>query len=375
MPRFMLILFFLASPQLTRSAYPTDGAPDVGSLVASFPSLDSLESRMAMDSATPAELPKSAHIAGHGSSGTALPGESRPFATEREIAPLTVSPVSSSPIGPAPLPGLLTDFESLRQTSIDLADQIKRKNQLVWNRYFFDRITASARTDYGNTITGVFVNGLGFGTSQQTFRQNYVGTYTLPLLQRYCTSTGWSRVFAGWKISSSLGAEPRLNQALSVPQLLNNLQLTWSVAFSYDLSGSTFRKLRDGQLTEEAALIGARERAGTSRDELLKGLASRVELLSSMPRRDDAHLASLRQLYSQFELFQARYHEARSCGDRMEEFYTLKGLALSLLTLSNYDPGLLIDWKRARIAACEVTTTADSAVDRAAGRKGREAGL
>jgi hypothetical protein len=46
----------------------------------------------------------------------------------------------------------------------------------------------------------------------------------------------------------------------------------------------------------------------------------------------------------------------------MEDFFTLKGLALSLLTVAGYDrpdPGesnLLQTWKRARFAGCGGTT-------------------
>jgi hypothetical protein len=64
----------------------------------------------------------------------------------------------------------------------------------------------------------------------------------------------------------------------------------------------------------------------------------------------------LRELYPQFELYQARYDQAASCDDRMEDFFTLKGLALSLLTMAGYDrpdnPGgnLLQTWKKAKFA-------------------------
>jgi hypothetical protein len=375
MPRILFILLFLAPIQLTQSAYPADGARDVAALVDGFPSLDSLERRMGAESAPPPQPGKSVHDPGHPSSDYYLYGLPQPILGERVGTPSLASPFAASAgNGSAPMSALLSNFESSRQASVELADRINRKDLLAWNRYFFDRISASARTDYGNSITGVFVNGVGFGTSQQTFRQNYVGAYTLPLLQRYGTSAGWSRVFAGWTVSS-IGAEPQLNQALSVPKLLNNLQLTWSVAFSYNLSGSTFRKLRDGQLSEEAALGKARERSSASRDELLRSLATRIEVLSSMPRRDDARLASLRQLYSQFELFQVRYRQARSCSGRIEEFYTLKGLALGLLTLADFDPQLVGDWKSARLAVCDAPTTADDRVDGTVGGQGSEEGL
>jgi hypothetical protein len=72
-------------------------------------------------------------------------------------------------------------------------------------------------------------------------------------------------------------------------------------------------------------------------------------------------VSSLRELYPQFELYQARFEQAPSCDERMEEFFTMKGLALSLLTLAGYDrpnqPGsdLLHAWKKARFVGCGKT--------------------
>ncbi len=69
-------------------------------------------------------------------------------------------------------------------------------------------------------------------------------------------------------------------------------------------------------------------------------------------------MTSLRELYPQFELYQARYEQATSCDDQMEDFFTLKGLALSLLTMAGYDradnagSNLLQTWKRARFEGC-----------------------
>ena len=63
-------------------------------------------------------------------------------------------------------------------------------------------------------------------------------------------------------------------------------------------------------------------------------MALRIDALSANRPVRDTRLTSLRELYPQFELYQARFEQATSCDDRMKDFFTLKGLALSLLTLS-----------------------------------------
>jgi hypothetical protein len=151
---------------------------------------------------------------------------------------------------------------------------------------------------------------------------------------------------------------PQLGQALQLQQLLHNLQLTWSVSLSYDISGSTLRKLQDHQYDQEQAFGKAAARASVTREELLKTMVLRIDALSANRPASDTRVRSLRELYPQFELYQARYDGTTSCDERMEDFFTLKGLALSLLTLAGYDrpdsagTNLLQTWKRARFAAC-----------------------
>jgi hypothetical protein len=87
-------------------------------------------------------------------------------------------------------------------------------------------------------------------------------------------------------------------------------------------------------------------------------MALRIDAISASGSARDSRLTSLRELYPQFELYQARYQQASSCDERMEDFFTLKGLALSLLTLAGYDrpenvaSSLLQMWKRARPTSC-----------------------
>jgi hypothetical protein len=151
-----------------------------------------------------------------------------------------------------------------------------------------------------------------------------------------------------------VAAMPEIGRAFQLRELLNNLQLTYSVAISYNLSSSTLRKIQDGQYDEEAALGKVVGRAAAAREDLLKQMAVRIDALSRNQPARDTRVTSLRELYPQFELYQARYEQAASCDDRMEDFFTLKGLALSLLTLAGYDrpdnmgSNLLQTWKKAR---------------------------
>ena len=360
--RTALILMFLAGCKMMPVIYAADPAPDVESLVEGFPTLDELESRLGSQTSARDSIPAPESRANVHSNSFAptLPALPHLFAGSL-VAPISgVVPATRNSVpGDRPLTALLSNLDAAHKETVELADEITKKNQLVRNKYFFDRLTTYARSDYGTAVTGVFANGIGFGTFQQAFRQNYVTTYSLPLLPRYTKTTGWSRILGGWAISSSVGAEPRLDQAFNVERFLNNLRLSWSVAFSYNLCGATFRKIRDGQLAQEAALVKATDRATDAREELLRKMAARMEALTSNPPLHDSRLESLRELYPQFELYQSRYLQAKSCEERVEHFYTVKGLALSLLTLAGYDRAgsrgrdLLGSWKRAHYSICE----------------------
>jgi hypothetical protein len=153
-----------------------------------------------------------------------------------------------------------------------------------------------------------------------------------------------------------VGAMPSLGQMFQLSQFLNNLQFTWSVSFSYNITGATARRILDNQFAQEADLGKAAVRASAAREELLKKMAQRIDTLSAGQPGGDNRVGSLRELYPQFELYQQRYQQATSCDARMENFFTLKGLALSLLTLAGYDRSdtgnLLATWKRVRFAGC-----------------------
>jgi hypothetical protein len=260
------------------------------------------------------------------------------------------------------LASLLADLDAAQKEAGALGSEIGRQNDLAFNKYLFDRVTAYARTDYGTDITGLFVNGIGFGSFEQTFRQSYGTAYSLPLLQRYSGSTKWNRLLSGLTISSSAGVMPLINPTSQLRLFLNNLQFSWSVSLSYNITGSTLRKIEDGQYVQEADLGKAAGRAADTREELLKEMARRIDALSVNRPVRDTRLTSLRELYPQFEFYQARYQQAKSCDERMEDFFTLKGLALSLLTLAGYDRPdsagsvLLQTWKKARFVGCGGTS-------------------
>ncbi len=344
------------------SAPAADGPADVARLVEAFPSLEELEShlglqveRLADDPATPPAVrstSKASQIHAYPVSARWFTGPKFDF-----VSSFTESQHPTQPEA-GPLTTLLSNLDSAQQEERVLTSEISKQNQTPINKYLFDRLSGNARTDYGTEITGLFANGIGFGTFQQSLRQNYVASYNLPLLQRFSKSTSWTRVLAGWSFSSSVGMEPRLDAPIQLQQFLNNLQLSWSVAFSYNFSGSTLRRIADGQLAQEEALGKAASRAALAREELLKKMAARVNALASNPPVRDTRLMSLRELYPQFELYQARYQQAKSCDERMEQFFTMKGLALSLLTLAGYDlagnggPDLLSAWKKARYSGC-----------------------
>ncbi|MFZ0964394.1 MAG: hypothetical protein WAO35_26305 [Terriglobia bacterium] len=357
-----LIVAVLATFLMTPQAYAAAASPEVESLVRGFPTLDELETHLGLEgSREGADPPQSAraNMRSEGTQGYILPVSSRWF-----TAPLATDPLSASALASKtepeekPLASLLADMDAAQKEAGTLGKQISTQNNLPINRYLLDRFTLTASTSYGTNITGLFVNGIGFGQLQQTLLQNYGVTYSLPLLQRYSKSSKWTRVLNGWTVSSNVGAMPQLGQSSHLLELLNNLQLTWSVALSYNLSGSTLRKIQDGQYTQQAAADKAADRITATREELLKKMALRIDALSANRPARDTRTTSLRELYPQFELYQARFEQATSCDEQMEDFFTLKGLALSLLTLAGYDypdnsgSDLLPTWKRARFTGC-----------------------
>ncbi|MGO8791141.1 MAG: hypothetical protein ACLQVL_27680 [Terriglobia bacterium] len=358
-----LVVLFLALatvPLLGTPAFAQDAPADVDSLVRGFPTLDQLEAHLG--AATPvgdegSRPPSTAH-ANTAGQGSVFPVSARWFTAPPLPDPFAATTATSVKPAEKPLATLLADMDAEHQQAATLAKQITAQNDLPINRYLLDRVAINATTMYGTNVTGLFVNGVGFGSTEQTFRQSYAVTYTLPLLRRYKEKTNWTRILSGYNIVSSVGVMPLINPTLQVQQFLNNLQLTWSVSFTYDLSSATLRKLRDGQYDQEAALLKSTARAATARDELLNKMALRIDALSANRPVRDTRVTSLRELYPQFELYQTRYEQAASCDDRMEDFFTLKGLALSLLTLSDYDradqtgTNLLQAWKKAQFVGC-----------------------
>jgi|SRR5271157_1747675 len=350
---------------MTSSAYAAGGSPEVESLVRGFPTLDELESHlgfgMPLEDAD-ANSPSRVHANSQGAEGSIYPVSMRWFTARPAPDPFSASAAPNAESGEKPLASLLAKMDAAQKEAGDLGKQIGRQNNLPINKYLLDRVTTYASTNYGTAITGLFGNGIGFGTFYRSFLQNYGSTYSLPLVQRYSGSSKWTRILSGWTISSSIGTMSQLNQTFQVQRFLNNLQLSWSVFLSYNLSTSMLRKIQDGHYDKEAALGKAAGRAADAREELLKKMALRIDALSTNRPVRDTRLTSLRALYPQFELYQARYEQAISCDERMENFFTLKGLALSLLTLAGYDrldnagTDLLQTWKRARFIGCGGTS-------------------
>jgi hypothetical protein len=302
------------------------------------------------------------HARSEGAGGSVYPVSLRWFTAAPDADPFTALDASTAKTGDKPLASLLAKLDDAQKEAGDIGKQISRQNNLPINKYLLDRWGAYARTDYGTDITGLFVSGIGFGSVQQSLRQSYGIDYSLPLLRRFSGSTKWTRILSGWTISSSVGVMPQLASTLQLQQFLNNLSLSWSVAVSYNLSGGMLRRIQDKQYDQEAALGKAAGRATATREELLKKMALRIDALSANRPVRDARLTSLRELYPQFELYQTRFEQATTCDERMEDFFTLKGLALSLLTLAGYDrsdsadSNLLQTWKRARFAGCRLTS-------------------
>jgi hypothetical protein len=350
---------------MTSPAHAAGASPEVESLVRGFPSLDELESHLGFG-APPEEAdagpPSRVRANSRGAEGSIYPVSDRWFTARPAADPFSPSAATTADSGEKPLASLLAKMDDAQKEAGELGKEIGRLNDLDINKYLLDRVSAYAHTDYGTDITGLFVNGVGFGSVQQTLRQSYGATYTLPLLKRYSGKTNWTRILSGYTFSSSVGVMPLINPTLQLNQFLNNLQFSWSVSLSYNLSTSTLRKIQDRQYDKEAALGKAAGRAADAREVLLKKMALRIDALSTNRPVHDSRLTSLRELYPQFELYQARFERASSCDERMENFFTLKGLALSLLTLAGYDrpdnsgSDLLQTWKRARFAGCGGTS-------------------
>jgi len=365
--KLIALLFVLVTTSiLAPPTYAADAAPEVDRLVSGFPALDELEAHMAMEIAhevpDPHPAPRS-RAASEGVEGSIYPVSARWFTAPQPSNPFgALAPATDAEAGEKPLASLLAKMDDAQKQAGDLGKQISKQNNLAVNKYLLDRLSAFALTDYGTDITGLFVNGVGFGSVQQTLRQSYGASYTLPLLHRYADSTKWTRVLSGWTISSSAGVMPLINPTLQLQQFLNNLQFSWSVSLNYNLSGGMLRRIKEGQYDQEAAQGKAAGRATATREELLRKMALRIDALSANRPVRDSRLTSLREIYPQLELYQMRYAQATSCDERMEDFFTLKGLALSLLTLAGYDQpdsagsDLLQTWKRARLAGCGRTS-------------------
>jgi len=75
--------------------------------------------------------------------------------------------------GEKPLALMLAQIDQAQRDAEAIGTQIKRQNDLPINKYLLDRWTAFARTEYGTDVTGLFVNGIGIGSFEQTLRQSY----------------------------------------------------------------------------------------------------------------------------------------------------------------------------------------------------------
>ena len=156
-------------------------------LVRGFPTLDELETHLGTKPPSAGENPNPPSGANSHSAdvGYVFPVSARWF---------TASPVPdpfSTWVGPKtdpaekPLASLLADMDAAQKQAGALGRQIVCNNDNPVNKYLLDRFAITASTTYGTNITGIFVNGIGLGTFQQTLLQTYGLTYTLPLLQHY----------------------------------------------------------------------------------------------------------------------------------------------------------------------------------------------
>jgi len=329
--------------------------PAVEELISTFPSLDELESRLGATAAR--SLPAANPDVPASSTGDSP--RYQPAGTGQSVfLPTRLVGRGAEQPGDGSLTSAYANMTATQNEAAGLATAIVRLNNRASNKYFTDRLTINARTDFGTAITGLFVSGLGFDTQTATFKQSYMASYNLPLLARYRASTDWKRVLSGWQFSSAVGVQPNIADTLNLRRFLGGTQLSWSVAFTYDISGATLRKIRDRQYSLEEEQAGAVGRAAAQRDELLKRMIDRVEAMNR-PAVRDTRLEALREIYPQYELHLSRYRRAKSCDEQMEHFFTMKGVALSLLTLADYDragaagPRLIAAWKSARQLACD----------------------
>ena len=339
-----------ASPRLSAQE-----GPDIDKLISNFPSLDELENRLG--GGEQRSLPEPASDA-RASNAADLPTYQPPGAGQFVLLPASLAGRGTEQRGDNSLTAAYANIIATQKEAADRAAAVHRLNNRIANKYFNDRLTFDARTDFGTAVTGLFVNGLGFGTQTASFKQSYMAGYSLPLLARYRTSTDWKRALTGWQFSSAVGVQPNVADALSLRRFLGGTQLSWTVAFTYDISGATLRKIRDRQYGLEAEQAKAAGRAVAQRDELMKRMVERVDAMSH-PVVRDTRLEALREIYPQYELHLSRYRRAKSCEERLEHFFTMKGVALSLLTLADYDRAgasgqqLIAGWKNARQLSCE----------------------
>jgi len=160
--------------------------PAVDELISSFPSLDELEGRLrAGETRSLPEPNRDIPVISTADS----PGYQPAGAGQPVFLPAGVAEPGPEQRGDGSLITGYAKFTATQNEAAGLATAISRLNNRPVNRYFSDRLTFNARTDFGTAITGLFVSGLGFDTQTATFKQSYMASYSLPLLARYRAST------------------------------------------------------------------------------------------------------------------------------------------------------------------------------------------